>query len=63
MSGSGLQHAGRAHEQEARVLTSASQGEGAGLHTTRKEKEPDSMDAVGYKASMYWVCKTEPRAM
>jgi hypothetical protein len=49
MSGSGLRHAGRAHEQEARVLTPASQGEGAGLRMTRSSW---LLDVVGYKASM-----------
>jgi hypothetical protein len=34
MSGSGLRRAGRAHEQEAHVVTPASQGEGAGLRMT-----------------------------
>jgi hypothetical protein len=49
MSGFGLRHAGHAHEQEARVLMPASQGEGAGLRTTRSSW---LLDVVGYKASM-----------
>jgi hypothetical protein len=48
MSGSGLRRAGRAHEQEARVLMPASQG-GAGLRTTRSSW---LLEVVGYKASM-----------